>query len=155
MTPLFRGDWLVLCQVHLVLCSSKLAQPFWSASSLKVRLLCPMLKTQFFRKDPQHYTYTLGRKWELGSQTAFTSGSCLLLLEFHQAVRYKKLHLHVVSTDAEFGRWSLWQTHSTYMRFASSSGPATFRLLLGTDISSVLWGVHSSGEENAYLAIQG
>lgn len=33
--------------------------------------------------------------------------------------------------------------------------PATFRLVLGTDTSSVLWGVHSSGEENTYLVMQG
>lgn len=32
--------------------------------------------------------------------------------------------------------------------------PATFRLVLGTD-TSVLWGVHSSGEENTYLVMQG
>lgn len=76
--------------------------------------------------------HTLSRRWKFRGQTPFSLGRCLLLLEFHQAVRLRKLHLHGISKDSVFGSWSLTDIPSMHILHPIQA-PATFRLALGTD----------------------
>lgn len=107
-------------------------------------LPCHILKIGCSGKT-QSIIHTLSRKWKFGSQVTFTSCTLLLLLEFHQAVRHKSsiCERSVKTLAAEVS-----ERHVPSARtLCPIQAPATFRLVLGIDISAVLSRLHSSGRK--------
>lgn len=154
MTPLFRGDWHLSCQMHLVLRKQQTGSAVLECqlTGSYVALLC--IKNAAIQERPTalniHWVENgnLEVRWPL-------LGVHLLLLECHRAVRHKKLYCTwSVKTRCLAAEVSDRRIPST-CALRPIQVPATFRLVLGTRISSVLWGVHGRGEENTYLAIQG